>query len=474
MSQIAFDLDLDDGGEPTYTVAELAEAINGALHRRFSDGLWVRGEIQGWNKSAAGHIYFNLVEVDDRAAKSTIRVAFFAGAQHGPRERFRRAGLKLGDGLKVRIFGGLDFFAGSGQVTLKMTDIDPRFTLGEMAIQRDEVVRRLVATGLFDANRQCRLSVAPLRVGVVASVGTAAWADFVHEIERSSFAFQLFVADVRVQGDAAVHMVSSAIASLGRRDDLDVVVVIRGGGARTELATFDHESIAVAIATSPLPVFTGLGHEIDRSVADEVAHRALKTPTACATALVERVAEYLAIVEITWVAIAQKSARIVDRHHGRLDEIATGMGDRLRGALERGDERLDHRATRVRDGARRVVQRADTQLAGAVATLARVPARLDAEQRTVAGLQTQLRLLDPVNVMARGWSITRGPDGIAVRDATSLSPGDLLVTTFAAGTATSTVQTVHPHIDPTDPTDHIDPTLPTDPTDDDVPDGDLT
>jgi exodeoxyribonuclease VII large subunit len=439
MSQIAFDLDLDDGGEPTYTVGELAEAINGALHRRFSDGLWVRGEIQGWNKSAAGHIYFNLVEVDDRGAKSTVRVAFFAGAQHGPRERFRRAGLKLGDGLKVRIYGGLDFFAGSGQITIKMTDIDPRFTLGEMALQRDDVVRRLVATGLFDANRRCRLSVAPLRIGVVTSVGTAAWADFLHEIERSGMGFQLMVADVRVQGDLAVEMVTSAITWLGRRDDLDVVVVIRGGGARSELATFDHESIALAIATSLLPVFTGLGHEIDRSVADEVAHRALKTPTACATALVERVVEYMDIVENTWKAIAQRAERLVDRHDGRLDEIATGLGDRLRGALDRGDERLHHRATRVRDGARRVVERADAHLSTAVATLARVPAQLDGEVRHLAALQTQVRLLDPSNIMARGFSVTRGPDGRAIVDAAALAPGTALTTTFATGTATSTV-----------------------------------
>ncbi|MBI5090285.1 MAG: exodeoxyribonuclease VII large subunit, partial [Actinobacteria bacterium] len=428
MTQIAFDLDLDDGGDPTYTVSELAEAINGALHRRFSDGLWVRGEIQGWSKSAAGHIYFNIVEIDDRGAKSTVWVAFFASSQHGPRERFRRAGLKLGDGLKVRIFGGLDFFAGSGQVTFKMVDIDPRFTLGEMAIQRDEVVRRLIATGLYDANRRCALAVAPLRVGVVTSLASAAWADFLHEIERSALGFRLVVADVRVQGEHAVAMVTAGITTLARRDDLDVIVLIRGGGARTELATFDHESIAVAIASSDVPVLTGLGHEIDRSVADEVAHRALKTPTACATALVERVAEYLAIVENTWQAITQRATRAVDRHHGRLDEIATTTGDRVRTALDRSDERLHHRASRVRDGARRVVDRADHQLATAVATLARTPARLDAESRQLDALQTHVRLLDPSNVLARGFSITRGPDGRAVRDAAALSPGDRVVT----------------------------------------------
>jgi exodeoxyribonuclease VII large subunit len=285
-------------------------------------------------------------------------------------------------------------------------------------------------------------------VGVVASVGSAAWADFLHEIERSAVGFRLVVADVRVQGEAAVEMVSSAISWLGRRDDLDVVVVIRGGGARTELATFDHEAIALAIATSPLPVFTGLGHEIDRSVADEVAHRALKTPTACATALVERVLEFLAIVENTWQAIAQRSERVVDRHDGRLLEIATGLGDRVHGALDRGHERLQHRGTRVRDGARRVVERADAQLSVASATVGRTPARLDAEVRHLASLHTQVRLLDPASVLARGFSITRGTDGRAVRDAASLSPGDRVVTRFAAGSTSSTVDAVQPGTQP--------------------------
>jgi exodeoxyribonuclease VII large subunit len=177
-------------------------------------------------------------------------------------------------------------------------------------------------------------------------------------------------------------------------------------------------------------------------VADEVAHRALKTPTACAAALVERVAEYLAIVENNWKAIVQRAERVVDRHDGRLDEIATGLGDRLRGALDRGDERLHHRASRVRDGARRVVERADGRVAVAVATLARVPATLDAEGRHLASLQTQVRLLDPSNVMARGFSITRASDGRAIRDSKGLSPGDRLVTTFASGSTSSTVQTV--------------------------------
>jgi|CXWL01.1.fsa_nt_gi exodeoxyribonuclease VII large subunit len=441
MSQIAFDLDVDDGGTPTYTVAELGEAINGALRRSFSDGVWVSGEIQGWNKSSAGHIYFNLVEtVEHTGAKATLRVAFFAGAQHGPRDRFRRAGLKLGEGLRVRVFGTLDFFAGSGQLTLKMSDIDPRFTLGALALQRDEVIRRLVAGGLFDANRRCHLSPVPLRLGVVASVGSAAWADFVHEIERSTFGFHLVVADVRVQGEAAVTMVSGAIREFGRRRDIDVVVVIRGGGARTELATFDHEAIAMAIAESARPVFTGLGHEIDRSVADAVAFRALKTPTACAASLVERVAEYNGAVEECWQVICSRADHATVRHSERITEVAAGLGVRATSALDRSEERLHHRGGRVRESAMRAVAQSAAHLAVAAAAVGRSPARLDVELRTVAGLETQLRLLDPVNTMARGWSITRGSDGRAIRDVAVIHSGDVLVTSFSTGTATSRVE----------------------------------
>ena len=240
--------------------------------------------------------------------------------------------LRLGDGLKVRIFGHLDFFAPSGQLGLKMSGLDPRFTLGEMALERDDVVRRLVASGLFDANRRAAVPAAPLRVGVVTSTASAAWADFAHELERSGLAFQPAGHRRARAGELAVDMVSAALRTLTRHDDLDVVVLIRGGGSKTELATFDHEAIAIAIATSPLPVFTGLGHEIDRSVADEVAHSSLKTPTACAAALVEHVNAFQAEVERVWATIDRHANRALARRqqpHWRPSPTAFG-GPRCR------------------------------------------------------------------------------------------------------------------------------------------------
>jgi exodeoxyribonuclease VII large subunit len=442
MSQPSLDLDLDDGGIPTFSVPELAEAINGALRRRFDDGVWVRGEIQGWNERNQ-HAYFRLVE-DGADGKAVLNVQFFANARNRLRPLLMKNRLHLADGLKVRIFGHLDFFAPSGQLGLKMSGIDPRFTLGELALQRDDVVRRLAEAGLLERNRRRPLALAPLRVGVVTSLASAAYADFLHEIERSGLAFQLRVIDVRVQGEWAVTEVTQALRTLGRHLDLDAVVLIRGGGSRSELATFDHEAIATAIATSALPVFTGLGHEIDRSVADEVAHTALKTPTACAAALVERVQLFQQRTEEAWNAIEHLAALGLQSAVGATATIGERIRLQVVGAVDRSEERLAQRAGRVRLGAVRVLERADARLEVAANSMRRVPQRLEPEVRHLDAVAERVRLLDPVNTMARGWSITRTVDGRTVRTAADISPGDQIITTFATGTARSRVEETTP------------------------------
>ena len=217
MSQPSFDFDPPEGDAPerevTYSVRELVDAVNGTLRARFGHGLWIRGEIQGWNERGA-HAYFRLVE-EGAQGRCVVNVSLFAPSRARLRPLLERHRLRLGDGVKVRIHGHLDLYGPSGQLGLKMSGLDPRFTLGEMAIEREDVVRRLVAAGLYDANRARRLSPVPLRIGLVTSRSSAAYADFVHEIERSGFRFRLHVVDVRVQGADAVPMISHAIRRLG-------------------------------------------------------------------------------------------------------------------------------------------------------------------------------------------------------------------------------------------------------------------
>ncbi|MET0145031.1 MAG: exodeoxyribonuclease VII large subunit [Ilumatobacteraceae bacterium] len=447
MSQPAFDFGdepLDDPTNPTYTVSELADAVNSVLRRGFSDGVWVRGEIQGWSERG-GHAYFSLAD-DSPGRQAVVRVQFFANARLRLRPLLAKHRLRLADGMKVRIFGHLDFYAPGGQLGLKMADLDPRFTLGDLAQQRDQVLRRLAADGELDRNGRRRLSPVPLRVGVVSSAGTAAWHDFHDELSRSGFGFHLVLADTTVQGPGAPRRVTRAIRALSEHagpggGGLDVIVVIRGGGSRNDLATFDAEPIARAIAAAPVPVLTGLGHEIDRSVADEVSHTSLKTPTACAQHLVGRVAEYVAAVEQCHAAVvAAARARIVTAEWALADRTHR-IARRTHDAVERAGERLGTRIDRLRTAGHRPLLDGDRRLRVVADRLAaRVPQLLAAEDRHLTGLEARIRSLDPVNVLARGWSITRGPDGRAIRSPDDVAPGDLVTTDVAAGRLHSRVE----------------------------------
>jgi exodeoxyribonuclease VII large subunit len=449
VSQPAFDFgddDFDDAANPTYSVGELAEAINDALRRGFSDGVWVRGEITGWSDRGQ-HAYFTLVddaETSDRGGngrgKAVVNVQFFANARMRLRPMLQKNRLRLGDGMKVRVFGYLDYYAPNGRIGLKMTGIDPKYTLGDIAQSRDEVIRRLVADGLLDANKQRPLSPIPLRVGVVASVGTAAWHDFHDELRRSTFGFALTIIDTRVQGEFAEEMVAAAVVTLSRRTDLDALVVIRGGGARNELAVFDAERIARAIAGSPIPVLTGLGHEVDRSVADEVAHTMLKTPTACAGELIARAARYCADTEAAFASIVRESRHALTTATTDLSETAHRIARRTHAAVERADERLGMRIDALARTAPACLARADQQLLDAqrhlpvraAAIIERAAGRLDVTAARVGAL-------DPAVQLARGWSITRRGDGTIVRSVDDLSLDDTITTALADGTVTSTV-----------------------------------
>jgi exodeoxyribonuclease VII large subunit len=446
VSQPAFefgDEPYDDGANPTFTVAELAEAINEQMRRGFYDGVWVRGEIDGLRNSGP-HTYFALVE-DGESGRAVLNVSLFAPMKRNLTPLLKRSRLELTNGMKVRIFGHLDFYAPTGRLGLKMAGIDPRFTLGELSQARDQVIRRLVASGLFDANRRHRLSPIPLRVGVVTSVGTAAWHDFRDELERSGLGFHLSVCDTRVQGELAIPMVAGAIRTLAARGDLDCVVVIRGGGARNELATFDAEPIALAIATSPIPVLTGLGHEVDRSVADDVAHTALKTPTACAGELIETVDGYRRSVEERWVAIEAIARRELNEANTALSDRAHRIARRTHAAVERADERLATRVDRLRTAPRRQVEAAHHAIAISADRLRRrVPHVWMAEERQLDAIETRLALLDPANLLRRGWSITRKADGSVVRSVHDVELGDVLATRLADGDVASTVSLAPP------------------------------
>ena len=446
--------------EPTFSVTELSDQIGNALRARFRDEVWVRGEIRNLSRPPSGHVYFTLTDPDGGAS---IGVMLSAAKKGSVNDTLIRAGgtVRMTDGTDVRIRGRLDWYSPRGELQLRMTAIDPAYTLGQLELARAEILARLREEGLLGANAARPLPLVPLRVGLVTSEGSAAEADFLDELRRSGFAFHVLRADSRVQGVDAPRAIASAIRMLATHH-LDVLALVRGGGARTDLAAFDDEAVARAIAACPVPVLTGVGHEVDTSVADDVAHTSAKTPTACAQLLVARVAELASALEGTWAGIAERGVRTVRRHDERLvahaRHLARGtrvaldggaarlasIADRSRRAavvgLDRASHRLDTQQGRITGAARSHLRSAELLVdAGERRVAHRAPRALAESERALDGIAARLRVLDPDRTLRRGWSITRGPDGSVVRSPDDVRAGDQLTTRVAGGDVRSTV-----------------------------------
>jgi len=432
--------------DPTYTwsVPELHDWLDAALTQAVPGSVWIEGEITNLNRSSAGHVYFTLVEPgeDRRSPSHALSVALFKWQKDKVNLQLRRAGgaVKMEDGVRVRVRGDLELYGKRMQVQLKMFAIDPAFTLGDLAARRQQLLARLDAEGLLRANALRPLPPLPLRIGLVTSAGSAAHADFLHELELSGIGFEVLCADARVQGIESELTVVAAIRTL-ERHGVDLIAIVRGGGARTDLAAFDSEPIARAIATSGVAIWCGIGHEIDRSVADEVAHTSWKTPTACASALVEAARTARDDAERRWTHVLEATAAQLAAHEARHAARARAIASRSRSALDSAAAALDHHRHRIVRDCSHLLRAADERMERAVRRLE--PAalrRLDSAGERLDLQAARLRAEDPVRLLERGWSITRTGEGEVVRSASDIEAGDTLLTTLADGVVRSTAE----------------------------------
>lgn len=474
----------------TFTVAQVTTRLHRAVAAAFPAEVWVRGEVDGLRPpNTNGHVYLTLCEKARGRDTATLSAVLLRQSRlRIERVLAEHPGFRLTDGIEVRVRGRVQY--AYGRIQLLVSEIDPVHTLGRLAAERERVLAALSSEGLLDRNASLPLPLAPLRVALVTSDGSAACHDVLHELETSGFGFRVVVVDARVQGHGAE---ASILAGLTRAvaSRPDAVLLVRGGGSRTDLAAFDGERIARLIAGAPVPVLTGIGHEIDTSVADAVAHSAHKTPTACAAAVVEQVRLAAARAEGAWAAVAARATAIGQRAERSLEGRAGALAAAAGTAVGETHHRLDRQAgrvthlaslglaaaaSRVHERARRAERCAATALDSAADRLHRAgrrldPARLDRPlQRQEADLHTATRRLarstamttatrsgtldvlaaragavDPARALARGWSITRTVEGALIRSTADLTPGAALRTTLADGTVDSTVDTATPH-----------------------------
>ena len=426
------------------SIADLYGRVDDALSAEFPPRqvLWVRGEVQTVT-DRTGHCYIDLVDPDsarDRQAP-VLKVRCWRQTWGPLRAQLARAGVELVPGTVVHIVGRIDFYRARAEVNFVMAGLDVTALLGRMAAQRAALVAALRAEGLLEANRALPVPPVALRIGLVASPNTEGHRDFVGQLTSSFFGFEVVLSRASVQGAQAPRSIARAITRCAA-SGCDLVVVVRGGGSKADLLAFDSEPVARAIATSRLPVWTGIGHTGDESVADIVANRSFVTPTECGHELVVRleawwqrsVADPAALLGHYALGLLERSDRHLAGCRGRLSGTA-------RQQLRWHRERLEHRTRVLARSAPILVTRGE----GAVATRAArlgpsaLRAVADAEGR-VAAWRRLLGAFDVERQLERGYTLTMDAAGRVLRSTAELSGGDVMVTRFSDGTARSVVE----------------------------------
>ena len=456
--------------EETYTVAQVTRRLGELVRRSFAREVWVQGQIRNLSRSSRGHVYFDLVDpvAAGEQPKALIAVTLFDSNRQIVNRIITRTGnnVRIDDGVEVRIQANVELYAPRGQVQLNMTSIDPDFTLGRLGADREQLLRELSAGALLDLNRSLAMPLVPLRVGLITSEGSAAHHDFHEQLAASGYAFELVVLPARMQGEFAAEEIAEMIA-FGCALELDALALVRGGGARTDLATFDTAPVARAIAAATLPVLCGIGHEIDTSVADLVAHLSLKTPTACAQHLIDCVVAFDRAIAERAMRVASVAGSLPAIHAVRLDELGTRLSRQVAGVLTGATGAANTVAGRLERSATRLLLRSEQRLVARQGSLVRRssavverasefcdrsrgrlrvrPERLlRNETLRLDVLAARLSAIDPAQALRRGYSITTNAEGRVVRTAADVAVGESVVTRLAHGAISSTVSAVYP------------------------------
>ncbi len=444
-----------------HSIGAVYEQIEGALNQAFPRNrhLWVRGEIQSVSDHRSGHLYMSLVDPEDegtrrdraRGGVPTLNVTCWRSSWAPLRHGLAKQGIELAEGMVVVLRGALELYRAKGQVSLILAEVDVTALLGRLAAQRAQLLHTLESEGLLRRNAALPLPEVPLHVGLVASPGTEGCSDFLGQLTGSGFGFRVSHVPVGVQGPGAPASIARALTALSR-SDCDVIAVVRGGGARADLAAFESEAVARAIAGAAKPVFTGIGHTGDETVADIVAARVCITPTECGQQIVEA-------TRLWWAEhVAEPAARLARRVPTYLAD-AQSRDAQARGRLTAAArQQLRVHWERLTQKGSSLGRAAPDRLAGSAARLSAHAARLGPLSLGHLGRQNERvqswrRLLAAYDVdrqLERGYSLTFTTEGRLVRSAADLAEEQEIVTRLADGTVRSRVHAVQLGDSPSD------------------------
>jgi exodeoxyribonuclease VII large subunit len=404
------------------SLTELQLIIKDSLYLALPDMYWVIAEISEMKENYNGHCYLELVEKlpDELNIRSRVKAVIWSSRYRFIKSYFENAtGESLRDGLKILIRVKIEYHEIYG-LSLVINDIDPGFTIGEMALKRQQILKKLEEDGVLTMNRELEFPVVPQRIAVISSASAAGYTDFMKHLKGNSFGYVFYSAlfETPMQGKESESGIIKALDRIATHiDKFDLAVIIRGGGSQTDLSWFDNYNIAYYITQFPLPVITGIGHEKDLSVTDIVAHRSLKTPTAVADFLI-------GCMNDTDNHIIDLSNEIADRSMLMMAESKMKIETARLRLIPVSKAQLVSNSTALKRRGEILVNASKN--------------RLNIINSQLTGFGNSLKILDPENVLKRGYTIT-SLNGKILKKCGQVKKEDVLDTKFSDGSVKSKV-----------------------------------
>lgn len=424
---------------------ELNSLVRDVISMSLPDSYWVEAELSEAREGYGGHCYMELIEKDEHSNTPIAKAHTSCWRNRWMllKPQFERVtGQRIHAGMKVLLKVHAQFHENYGFSWI-VDDIDPTYTMGDMARKRMEIIQTLKEEGVFDLQKELKLPMFCQRIAVISSATAAGYGDFCNQLADNGYGLQFTTAlfAATMQGEGVEQSVISALNRINEEwENWDCVVIIRGGGATSDLSGFDTLALAENVANFPLPIITGIGHERDESVLDMISFQRVKTPTAAAAFLVDHLTEVYARIEDAQEAIVNYVKRRLQVERMKFERLSTQIPTLFSLVKVRQSNRLDQLLNRLKVKAERIpadgLHRLDMLEARLKEPVAR---KLERELHRIDMLSQRAIAQDPERLLSRGYSITL-KDGKSIKDASQLKAGDEIETRFAKGVAKAVVK----------------------------------
>lgn len=473
-----------------YSVSEINSVVKEKLRIAFPHLIWLRGEIQGYNKNKhKNSIFFQLCEKysEKNELIAEVKAVIFEQNKKKIIKRLNEIGneFELQDDIEVQLLCKINFWARKGQFSVIVVDLEPAYTLGKLAQDKKKKITMLKKQGILDRNKETTIPLVPLNVGLITAYNSSAYHDFTNELKKSRFSFKIYIFNSFMQGKNVERDICKALDIFNANNFLDIVVITRGGGSTTDLSWFDNEKIAKKIAFSRLPVLSGIGHETDITIADLASKIYKKTPTAIAQHIIQKVEDYNIGIDKRAEELIAFVDREIKRSKDRLKTLSINTNIVTNEFLKVYQKKIIQQSETIRGSTFNFIHNMEMKVSNQEKNLSSsvkqslryvreyinflkekiefqkikkilfrimsevikkekalgdsVKKNIKSKKEKIKAYEAVIKIADPLNTLKRGFSITKTKSGSVIRSLKDTKIGEKLVTIIFDGKITSDI-----------------------------------